>query len=159
MRKSSRKHRYLAQTVSVQAHVAVGKLFFQDARGEMDTTDEKSDLQKMLDKRWNRDCAVKDQEVMDNIDKIDKAHVEYTEFASNAVDQLEICATENHILGSGELTTVADSLYRMVMDNHRRHAEYEELGAMTMMKSLRQTSGLFVCLTLAAVLRKKFSVF
>lgn len=145
-KKRERKFSVFATNVEAHAHVAVNQAFFQNNRGEMDISDEIDDLQTVIDRRKYSEMSVKRKDVAADIRKIKKAHKEYSAFAKDLVENLERAAQSNAQPQENEMIKWADESKRMIVEEHKIHADFHELACMRSLSVIREMIGLFcVC--------------
>lgn len=131
-------------TMNLEAHasLAVNQVFFQTTRGEMDITDETGDIQEIIDRKKYTNMSVRKQTCEKTVDMIQTAHSEYTKFAMAFVEELEDLVVSNTPLTCRQWNTWANTMIKMVVKDHDRHAEQHELALMRSLEAVRETDGL-----------------
>ena len=124
--------------------LGVGQGFFQILRGEMDTEEETKDLKQIKQKKWNGEMGVKVNTIDKTVNGVEKAHKEYSAFANVVIDELEYFAVQNEPVPTETWVGWMEELKDMVLDNHRRNADCEELQMKRSFCALAKYLGLLI---------------
>lgn len=96
----------------------------------------------ILKKKLYRDMSSKKKWVQTSIDDINAAHNEFYEWTVNASYQLESYLVDNMAVGSEQVVYWAETLRVMVVGDHDRNADFNELACMRSTEALAKCAGL-----------------
>ena len=128
--------------VKAHASISAGLYYFQRMRGETDWEDDVEDLRLILKKNWHRDMSSKKKWVQTSIDDINRAHNEFYEWTLDASYILESYLVDNEAVAAGQVVYWAETLRVMVVNDHDRLADFNELGCMRSVEALAKCAGL-----------------
>lgn len=133
--------------LKIHANMAPILIYYQRMRGEMDFDDDTEDLRTIIKKKWVADMGSKKNWIQTSIDSIDKAHNEYFNFTLDVSDSIDSYLVDNEAIGTDAWVRWGKSLEEMVLENHDRDADFNELACMRSFSTLLPFASLWMFLS------------